>query len=77
MFGEDGWEGKDGVNVLGGIWNTTQWLKEGKLGAGEAVKFLIHFLGDLHQPLHMTARDRGGNDGKCDTFRYSTSLIIA
>jgi hypothetical protein len=28
----------------------------------EALKFLIHFVGDLHQPLHVSfARDRGGN----------------
>ncbi|KAK4052763.1 hypothetical protein OIV83_002050 [Microbotryomycetes sp. JL201] len=26
-----------------------------------AVKFLVHFIGDLHQPLHLTNRDRGGN----------------
>ena len=64
IFGEDGWEGKDGVNVLGGIANTTQWLKDGKSGAGEAVKFLIHFLGDLHMPLHLTARERGGNQSE-------------
>lgn len=36
----------------------------------EALRFLIHFVGDIHQPLHATARetdahprgDRGGND---------------
>jgi hypothetical protein len=29
----------------------------------EALKFLIHFVGDLHQPLHATDnQDRGGND---------------
>ncbi|NOZ75713.1 MAG: S1/P1 nuclease [FCB group bacterium] len=29
----------------------------------EALKFLIHFVGDLHQPLHAgLAADRGGND---------------
>jgi hypothetical protein len=29
----------------------------------EALKFLIHFIGDLHQPLHVTDNlDRGGND---------------
>jgi hypothetical protein len=37
----------------------------------EALKFLIHFLGDIHQPLHAEALDRGGNeihvcfDGRC------------
>ncbi len=30
---------------------------------GEALKFLTHFVGDLHQPLHTGDRgDRGGND---------------
>ncbi|MCG3114119.1 MAG: S1/P1 nuclease [Candidatus Manganitrophus sp. SA1] len=29
----------------------------------EALKFLVHFVGDLHQPLHTTNHnDRGGND---------------
>lgn len=39
---------------------------------GEALRFLLHFVGDAHQPLHTTARDtdafpkgdRGGNDFK-------------
>jgi len=31
----------------------------------EALKYLIHFVGDLHQPLHVGDRgDRGGNDVK-------------
>jgi hypothetical protein len=25
------------------------------------LRFLVHFLGDLHQPLHLTGRDKGGN----------------
>lgn len=33
----------------------------------EALKFLIHFVGDLHQPLHASyERDRGGNDIKVE-----------
>lgn len=28
----------------------------------EALKFLLHFLGDIHQPLHTEAEDRGGNE---------------
>ena len=27
-----------------------------------ALKFLVHFIGDLHQPFHATAMARGGND---------------
>ena len=68
QFGEQGWQGRDGVNVLGGIYNTTNWLREGRHGASEAIKFLIHFVGDLHQPLHLTSRDRGGNGGKPTCF---------
>jgi hypothetical protein len=28
---------------------------------GDALKYLIHFIGDLHQPLHVEAELRGGN----------------
>jgi hypothetical protein len=37
-----------------------------------ALKFLVHFVGDLHQPLHSADdHDRGGNDKRvsADTFR--------
>jgi len=27
----------------------------------EALKFLVHFYGDLHMPLHLAGRARGGN----------------
>jgi hypothetical protein len=41
-------------------------LRNGSLGAdvrAEALKFLIHFVSDLHQPLHaIDNADRGGND---------------
>lgn len=42
----------------------------------EALAFLIHFMGDLHQPLHAGDRhDRGGNDMKADYgFRPATNL---
>jgi hypothetical protein len=37
---------------------------------GEALKFLIHFVGDLHQPLHaIDNHDRGGNDVKVAALR--------
>lgn len=29
--------------------------------ANEALKFLVHFLGDIHQPLHLTGKQQGGN----------------
>ena len=64
VFGEEGWQGRPGINVLSAIRNTTMWLEKGNPGAEEALKFLIHFVGDLHQPLHLTGRERGGNGVK-------------
>ncbi len=41
----------------------------------EALKFLVHFVGDLHQPLHCGERnDRGGNDQKVIYFGRETNL---
>lgn len=70
--GPNGWNGREGINVLGGIRNTTgllaEWVEAGGPEADpvaeEALKFLIHFFGDLHMPLHLTGRDRGGNGDK-------------
>ena len=66
--GPNGWEGKKQMNVLDGIKNVTGLLEDwvnkdaSDEAASEALKFLVHFLGDMHQPLHLTNRDRGGND---------------
>jgi len=39
------------------------------------LKLLIHFIGDLHQPLHVgRTADRGGNDIKLDWFNKPTNL---
>lgn len=41
----------------------------------EALKFLAHFVGDLHQPLHVgRPEDRGGNRIDVDFFGFDTSL---
>jgi hypothetical protein len=41
----------------------------GKEERARALKFLVHFLGDLHQPLHCgDKRDRGGNEIKVTFF---------
>jgi hypothetical protein len=41
----------------------------------EALSFLVHLVGDLHQPLHSTDdRDRGGNDRKVSWFGRPTNL---
>lgn len=73
--GTSGWAGRDHINVLGGIRNTTEilsgWRYSVKNGArpnievmDEALRFLVHFMGDVHMPLHLTGRDRGGNGDK-------------
>jgi len=65
-----GWDGKQSINVLDGVKNTTSLLEKwvdreaSDKVASEALKFLVHFMGDVHQPLHLTGRDRGGNDIK-------------
>lgn len=68
--GNKGWEGGKDANVLAAIRNTTdllgQWVQQGSDPsdpvASEALKFLIHFAGDLHMPFHLTGRGRGAND---------------
>jgi len=56
----------DGRCVLGAIAHYRAVLADPGLPAlerTEALKFLIHFVSDLHQPLHVADRgDRGGND---------------
>jgi len=65
--GTGGWAGTKGGNVLDGIKNVTgileDWVKDdaSDAAANEALKFLIHFVGDMHQPLHLAGRERGGN----------------
>ena len=65
----------DPENVLVAIGRMTKTLgdrTQSDASRAEALRFLIHFVGDLHQPLHATARDtaefphgdRGGNDFK-------------
>jgi hypothetical protein len=41
----------------------------------EALMFLVHFIGDMHQPLHSTDNhDRGGNDVRLDFFGRNSNL---
>lgn len=41
----------------------------------EALRFLVHFVGDIHQPLHVgKPGDRGGNDIKVKWMGQSTNL---
>jgi hypothetical protein len=53
-------------------------LKSHKLSAKdemERIKFLIHLVGDIHQPLHVGGgNDKGGNDVKVSWFRTDSNL---
>ncbi|KAI0687641.1 phospholipase C/P1 nuclease domain-containing protein [Cytidiella melzeri] len=88
--GAGGWNGKRDHNVLGAIRNTTGVLVEytegwhGRETAEEALKFLVHYVGDMHMPLHLTGRERGGNgvrvafDGRVTNLHSLwDSLLIA
>lgn len=51
--------------VVSAITNYTQRVQDGRLSVEhtkEAMEFLIHFLGDITQPLHDEAEAVGGND---------------
>jgi hypothetical protein len=49
----------------------------------EALKFLVHFVGDVHQPMHAMGEARGGNDihvsefGSTQCGRYACNLHFA
>ncbi|EIN09062.1 phospholipase C/P1 nuclease [Punctularia strigosozonata HHB-11173 SS5] len=110
--GRQGWNGKEGENILASIRNVTDILtkyadREVEFGARagrsssrsvaqkrmsgkrdalaeEALKFLIHFFGDMHQPLHLSGRQYGGNgakvlfDGRLTNLHYAwDNLFIA
>ncbi|KAH9959449.1 phospholipase C/P1 nuclease domain-containing protein [Russula dissimulans] len=85
--GPRGWGGRERHNVLDAIQNVSSILTDlvnGSLSpattvgapelAQEALKFLIHFVGDMHQPLHLSGRDRGGNSDKVHWDRRVTNL---
>ena len=68
--GPRGWQGRPTGNVLAALGNVTGVLREFARGerdvrdAEEAMKFFVHWMGDMHQPLHMSGREKGGNGVK-------------
>ena len=58
-------DGKDGNNVISKVGDFQKILadtRQSKLKRRDALLFIIHFVGDMHQPLHCIDRnDRGGN----------------
>ncbi|KAK4157002.1 phospholipase C/P1 nuclease domain-containing protein [Chaetomidium leptoderma] len=56
---------KDRGCVVSALHNYTTRMLDADLSAGEravAAKFVVHFVGDMHQPLHTEDVERGGND---------------
>ncbi|RKP05017.1 S1/P1 nuclease, partial [Thamnocephalis sphaerospora] len=66
----------NGRCVVTGIANYTERAvaQASEADRQEAVKFLLHFLGDIAQPLHATEVERGGNGNKCHWNGAKTSL---
>ncbi|KAJ6164646.1 hypothetical protein N7470_003318 [Penicillium chermesinum] len=57
--------------------NYTQRVGDGRLSDAnvqEALKFLVHFVGDLTQPLHDEALERGGNEIEVTFDGYQDNL---
>lgn len=46
-----------------------------RIDRGTAVKFLVHFIGDLHQPFHALGVGRGGNDVQVRVFGEANCSI--
>lgn len=56
----------------------TETLRDPKVSIDDkrtAIRFIVHIIGDLHQPLHVgRGNDRGGNDTSVSFFNRSTNL---
>lgn len=65
-------------NIIRAIYEQTGILQNSETSADEkslALKMVVHFLGDIHQPMHMgRATDRGGNSHIVNFFDKSTNL---
>lgn len=68
---------KDG-DVIEALYRFEDILRNPKATAADkldALRFLVHFTGDLHQPLHVgLAEDRGGNSIRVKWFKTETNL---
>lgn len=65
-------------DVIWAIEKIVKELKEGDLSREDQatnLKFLVHLVGDIHQPLHVgNGQDRGGNDEKVQWFGSNTNI---
>ncbi|CAE6490197.1 unnamed protein product [Rhizoctonia solani] len=63
VFGEKGW--KNDHNILNGIVDMARDVtstNNSPVDRDHALRFLVHFLGDIHQPYHLTGEGNGAND---------------
>ena len=71
-------ETQENGDVVWAIEKIVKELKEGNLTAEQEstnLKFLVHLVGDIHQPLHVgNGKDRGGNDTKVEYFGSNTNI---
>lgn len=69
---------QEGGDVVWAIEKIIGELKAGGLTSEQEatnLKFLVHLVGDIHQPMHVgNGEDRGGNDTKVEWFGSSTNL---
>ena len=64
----------EGEHLFYALDSLCTYLKTNKADA-EALKFIVHFVGDLHQPMHMgRAEDLGGNRLPVKWFGRNTNL---
>lgn len=64
----------EGEHLFFALDSLTVRLKKDKNNA-EALKFLVHFVGDLHQPMHLGRKDdKGGNKVDFNWFGKKTNL---
>ena len=71
---------KKGNHILTAIENLSKTLRNKKAKKEQratALKFLVHLVGDLHQPLHVGRNsDKGGNDFPVKWFGKKTNLHV-
>lgn len=73
----DKWPPKNRSNKGDVLWAIEKFSQDIKKNQNpqEALKFLVHFIGDLHQPLHIgKSKDKGGNTIKLKWFGEHTNL---
>ncbi|KAF9403797.1 hypothetical protein BGZ94_004493 [Podila epigama] len=73
-----------GLDIVNGLFNMTVTMKHFKdhppTTTGEAsilrdaLRFFVHFIGDIHQPLHTSGKDRGGNDAPIKFGKKKSNL---